>query len=225
MGAHHFDRKTYFIPLISFHSYLSYCLIYLYGSKCENYYKLAHFERVVIMPSWSSLSTQLFSSQIHLSLGNKRLMVHLRPNGSHTPSTKVDMRCCWNEMDGWRVGNLQQPRSSLCAWTSVKKPAKGWAAEKAAVREARKKSRGRRGWKVQEYNFQGKKSSLACRSDLWVLGKDHQGLTNSACSWDVQMGETLARPGIKDSVILFSSTPRPLGELTSLQYQSFPAST
>lgn len=38
---------------------------------------------VVIMPSWSSLSTQLFSPQIRLSLGNKRLMVHLRPNGSH----------------------------------------------------------------------------------------------------------------------------------------------
>lgn len=54
----------------------------------------AHFECVAIMPSWSSLSTQLFSSQTQLSLGNER------PHGSHTPSTEVDTSRCWNEMAG-----------------------------------------------------------------------------------------------------------------------------
>lgn len=103
-------------------------------------------------------------------------------------------------MKGWHppATKVFTVRLDICGETC-----KGLSSKKASAREARKNSRLRRGRKVQEYNFQGNKSSPACRSDLGVVGKYSQGLPNSACSWDGQMGETLARPGLKDSAILF----------------------
>lgn len=76
--------------------------------------------------------------------------------------------------------------------------------QKGICQRSQEEQQAKEGWKVQEYNFQGNKTSPACRSDPGVVGKYSQGLPNSACSWDGQMGETLARPGLKDSAILLA---------------------
>ena len=82
---------------------------------------------------------------------------------------KVEWICCS------QIPNLLSPPfafrnhkvTSLHTLPSSKRSAKGWAGGKKSPGEARERSRGRRGCGVQECDFQNKKSSPACRKDLW----------------------------------------------------------